>query len=497
MVKKIAEILLFLILLAVLIYLGRPKLASYFYNRGCSYYDRGVYTQAIVFFEKASKIAPEIADIHYTLANTYIEEKMTDKAIEEYREAIRVDPGYVAAYLAISRIYSSREMYDEAIEQLEKINQKEPADPRIRDAINNVSFAYMAACFDKATELFISGDKERAYDLLYKALNLNPNLAFMHYTLGYFYFTDRNYALSKKSLDQALQVDPEFWMAYKLKGDIYAAEGEYEKAIDEYKKSAALNKNDAVLYNNLGLTYMEMERYPEALEYLQQAVKLSPDNINLRYSLASVYRDNRMFDQAVSEYQKLIGEKPDYPNVHNDLGDIYKFKGDNSLAISEYKKEIEYCREKLRDNPDDLVSLTDLAYAINGIGEEVDKAEEIVGRVLKIEPNYRHAYITLAKIYENKGQVQQSICALAKAKGLFRQTGFIDNDISRLKKEIRTFSGKEGFAKTHKIYLKNGRQISGKIKQQDKDSIVLEIGPQGNITLFRDSIEKIELLAGE
>lgn len=490
MVKRIIEILFLLILLAVFIYLGRPRIASYFYNQGCSYYDRGLYGQAAIFFQKALKIAPDIATIHYTLANTYIEEKMTDKAIDEYEEAIRVDPGYVAAYLAISKIYSSQERYDQAIEELKKINDRDPSNLQIKDALNNVSFTYMAVCFDQATELFVSGDRDKAYNLLYKALAINSDLAFVYYTLGYFYFMDKNYVLSEESLNKTLQKDPEFWLAYKLKGDIYAAEDKYEKAIAEYKKAIALNKNDSVLYNNLGLMFMEIENYSEAVVYLEQALRLSPNDIDLRYNLASVYRDNQMLDQAVSEYQRLIQQQPEYPNVHNDLGDIYKFQGNNTGAYNEYRKEMDYCQERLLDNPDDPVSLNDLAYAINGIGEEVDKAKEIITKVLNIHPDYQQAYITLAKIYENKREINQSLSALVKGKELSKNTKFIDTDINRLKNDIKAFNRYN----PDTVYLKNGRQISGKIKEQDENKIILEInlgGSSGNVTFYRDSVERI------
>lgn len=61
-----------------------------------------------------------------------------------------------------------------------------------------------------------------------------------------------------------------------------------------------------------------------------------------------------------------------------------------------------------------------------------------------------------------------------------------------LTKELSLRDDAEFFADT--VYLKNGRQISGRLKEEDEEKVVLEIKVGlvlGNITLYRNTIDKV------
>jgi len=470
---------------------GWAKLAVFFHNKGCEYYDRNLYDEAIAYFKKSLIINSEVAVTHYNLANAYMEIKKEDEAIEEYKKTIQIAPSYIQAYCALSQIYRSRQMYEEALIQLKQAEIAIPSNQEIKKFLGEISFEYMTDCLDRGTESFLAGDKQKAYVLLNKALKINPGFAFTHYTLAYFYFTDHNYNEAEAGLNKTIELNSQFWSAHKLLGDIYFEKGDYENAINEYKRALTLNYNDPALNNDLGLVLMQMERYDEALVYLKEAIKLDPDNLNIRYSLASVYRDNEMISEAIEEYKKVIRYQPDYPNVHNDLGDIYRRLGKDKESLEEYKKEIEYCQAKLAINPNDPIMLNNLAYALNGIGEN-NKAKEIIDKLIDSQPNYRQAYLTLAKINEKLGNFNKIIATLEKAKGLSVQTNFIDRDIDRVKKELR--SSGSGFMAVDTIYLKNGRQIKGRIKEEDEEKVIIEVqlgNVIGSLTFYRNMIERI------
>jgi tetratricopeptide (TPR) repeat protein len=171
--------------------------------------------------------------------------------------------------------------------------------------------------------------------------------------------------------------------------------------------------------------------------------------------------------------------------VHNDLADIYYNQQKKEEALEEYRKEIRYSQERLTLNPQDAVTLNDLAYALNGIGE-YDKAKENINQALSLRPNYRQAYLTLAKIQEGQGNLKAAQETLNKAKELSSQAEFIERDISRIKKEAG--------AMPDVIYLKNGRKIQGRIKEEDSQKVVIEMrlgDALGNLTFYRGAVERI------
>ncbi len=488
--RRLVEILLIVILLLVLINVGRFKFGVWLYNKGCQYYDNAKYEEAIIHFKRSLKIHPKADFICYSLANTYLEKRMEEEAIKEFKETLRLNPSYLGAYQRLKHIYCSRQEYESCLNLLNQAQKILPNNFEIKKLIDEVLLEYAADYLDKAIDLFLVGNKSKAYELLNKALGIKPDFTFVRYTLAYLYFTEYNYPEAEVELNRVIQIDSKFWSAYKLLGDIYFRKGLYQEAIDKYRLAISLNHNDAILCNDLGLALVQLELYDEAIVYLEKALKLEPKNLNIRYNLASTYRDKGRFDEAISEYKKIIDCQQDYPNIHNDLGDIYQNLGRKEEAFREYSKEIEYCKAKLSDKVEDVIILNNLAYALCGIGEYT-RAKDTVKRAITLKPKYRQAYLTLAKICEKQGKADGAIIALNKAKQLSTQTHFIDRDIARLKKEL--LSDHTFFTDTI-IYLKNGRKIQGRLKKEDEEKITLEVklgNVIGSLTFLRDTIEQI------
>lgn len=491
--RKTFELLVILVLLVVWAYLSKDKLGAIFYNQGCDNYDRGLYKEATESFNKSLKINPLSTITYYMLANTYMERNMQDEAIEAYKKTVQIDPNYIKAYLALSQIFRASQMYPEALQQLKLAEAVSISNQEIKKLWDDISFEYMADCLDKGVDAFLSGNKQSAYDLLNKALKIKSDFAYSYYTLAYFYFSEYNYKEAEESLNKAIEIDFQFWPAHKLLGDIYLQKGAYEKAVAEYQEALVFKYDNVDIHNDLGLALVQLERYDEAFMHLQEASKLDPGNLNIRYSIASTYRDRGMLNESVSEYKKIIPLRPDYPNIYNDLGDIYIQEGREEDALQAYRKEIEYSRQKLSSNPNDTFILNNLAYALNGAGDP-NKAKEIVEKVLLLQPNYRKAHITLAKIYEKLGDSKEALATLAKANKLSGQLDFINKDIERIKKQSELSTIDATFYPTDTIYLKNGRQIKGRIKEEDAQKVILEVmvgGVTGNLAFYRNMIERI------
>jgi tetratricopeptide (TPR) repeat protein len=361
----------------------------------------------------------------------------------------------------------------------------------MKQLVSDATFAYMADCVANSVEEFFSGQKDKAYILLNKAIWLKPDYAHALYVLGYFYYRDSKYKEAEASLGRALQINPQHWLAHNLLGDIYFVKGNFEKAAKKYKDVLAIKAHDVIALNNLGLAMMQMERYPEAVLYLQNALRLNANNANIRYNLASVYRDTQMTEEAIAEYKKVIEQKTDYPNVHNSLADLYRQKGRNKEAQEEYHKEISYAQRDLSDRPDDVVILNRLASAYNGIGE-YKKAEEIVRKAIAMKPDYRDAYLTLAQIYKKCDRYPEALIVLKEAAALSQYKNFIEEDMARLKElQLATVQKPR---ELDKIYLKNGLLLEGVIQKETEAEVVLEIyvgDSRGIIKLSRQNIARI------
>lgn len=493
--KKTIEILIFLFLLAVFIFVAKDKLAAFYYNQGCNYYENNSLKEAIDYFNKSLKVNPAVTRTHYSLANAYDRNKQREKAIQEYKKAIQLDSRFLWGYEALADAYLGKGDYQQAAAILREAEISLPGNQRIKYLMNLVSLEYAIHFINSGVDAFSSGDKAKGYELLNKALQINPDFAIAYHTLGYFYYSESKYDQALEMLNKALFLDSKLLLTHKLLGDIYFEKGVFDKAIDAYKAALSIDTQDPSLLNNLGLAFMNLEDYQEAAKFLEEAVSLNPTNINLRYNLASVYRDAGRTSESLLEYKKVVQEQPDYPNVHNDLADIYKQNEQREEALKEYQKEINSCQVKLLERPNDPFLLNDLSYAYNGIGQ-CAKAKMLIDKALEIKPDSRQIYLTLAGIQNNLGEQQDALASLEKAKKLSKHKQiFIEEQTNRIKKEMQgIIKEKIKFQPTELVYLKNGRQFEGVVKKKSKDGVILEINVGssiGTIMLAEDSIERI------
>lgn len=493
--KRIIELLILFALLAFAVYVGVKKLAIYYCNEGIKYSNKGLYKEAVVSYKKSLDINPSEADVHNNLAYAYAQIKMNDSAIIEYQKAIFIKPQYLNAYLGLARAYLERRMYQEALDVLKRAQVKFPNNEKIENLTNSVSVEYVSICLERGVDAFLAQDKQKAFVLLNLAQEIRPHFAYTHYTLGFFYFTEKKYREAEKSLNTATQIDSRFWPAYKLLGDIYLEKGEFDKAINEYAAASNIKDNGALLHNDLGIALMHVERYKEAAGYLKKALELEPENLDIRCNLANVYKDAGMFDEAAAEYKKIIETRSDYPNVHNELAVSYSKQGREKDSVEEYRKEIDYSLMRISKDRNDAVALNSLAFAYNGLGDS-SKALKIIQKAISIKPNYREAYFTLAAIQEKSGDKDSAVFSLDKAKLLSKQTNFIDKEILRLKKESALIlKSRKVFTSKDIVYLKNGRRLLGTVKTENPEEIILEMSAGDSTVTTRISRSAIERIA--
>jgi tetratricopeptide (TPR) repeat protein len=113
------------------------------------------------------------------------------------------------------------------------------------------------------------------------ALNLDPNLDYLHNNLGY---------------------------SYLLQGNL-------DEAILAFQKAVALNDRENRFHNNLGLAYAEKGQYDLALAEF----KLASDEAKAHYNMAQVYFKKGLFEEAKSHYAMALKINPSLTIVRTGL----------------------------------------------------------------------------------------------------------------------------------------------------------------------------------
>jgi len=153
---------------------------------------------------------------------------------------------------------ASHEKDEHAISQLEQAKKLEPE-------LKGVAYP-LAVLYDRQGRLDAA---QREYE---RALLESPKNADLRNDFGYFLYSRKNYAESKKQLEQALKLKQTHSKARINLAMTLAAEGQLEEAHAHFE--AALGP--AAAHHNIGLICSKSGRKEEALAHLQQAAQIDP-----------------------------------------------------------------------------------------------------------------------------------------------------------------------------------------------------------------------------
>ena len=113
--------------------LGQEKgTAQEYYELGCIYNDKKLYSQAIAVFQRALKTAEQeeesdnLALVYNALGYAYFAQEQYDIAIRQYKEALKLVPEYVTAHNNLGYAYERKKLTAQALEAYEEALKLDP-----------------------------------------------------------------------------------------------------------------------------------------------------------------------------------------------------------------------------------------------------------------------------------------------------------------------------------------------------------------------------------
>ncbi|WP_413165813.1 tetratricopeptide repeat protein [Capilliphycus salinus ALCB114379] len=106
--------------------------AQEYYELGCIYNDKKLYSQAIAVLQKALKTSEQeeesqnLALVYNALGYAYFAQEQYDIAIRQYKEALKLAPDYVTAYNNLGYAYERKKLTAQALEAYEQALQGDP-----------------------------------------------------------------------------------------------------------------------------------------------------------------------------------------------------------------------------------------------------------------------------------------------------------------------------------------------------------------------------------
>ncbi len=168
------------------------------------------------------------------------------------------------------------------------------------------------------------GDIENAINTFRKVLELDPNYALAHSSLGYIYLTRGNADLAGASFDRALQLDENLAAAYNGRGLVQAMDDPtIQRSLTSFRRALSIDPEYLDAFYNLGITLAKLENFDQARDALQEVLSRDSEYRNVHFQLGVIASKNRDFELAEQEFIEQYRRDPNHRENRLELGRVY------------------------------------------------------------------------------------------------------------------------------------------------------------------------------
>lgn len=137
-----------------------------------------------------------------------------------------------------------------------------------------------------------------------KSIEINPNFAEAHYSLGAMYLRkgDLNQAVEEASY--ALRINSNLSEAYSLRGQAYRKLHKTDQAIADLTKAIEIDPSNGMAVHNRALAYQLKGDYAHAIEDATRAIELNPNNGAAFYVRGMTYFSQKEYGKSWEDIHK-------------------------------------------------------------------------------------------------------------------------------------------------------------------------------------------------
>lgn len=201
------------------------------------------------------------AKLYLQLAGDQLSQRDYKKSIESCYEALKYDPKSYTAYNHMALVYMETKRYQKSEEAFKKALEINPEYPEV---LNN--YGVLLNRLERYKEAIPLFERALSFERYSTPENALTNMGYSYFKLG-------EYSRAKEAHQKALDVMPQFCLASKNMGDVYAKERNFPKAADYFEQAVT----NCPLYEEseykLGLALMRTGQRNLAKNQLEKLIK--------------------------------------------------------------------------------------------------------------------------------------------------------------------------------------------------------------------------------
>jgi tetratricopeptide (TPR) repeat protein len=374
------------------------------------------------------------------LADQYRGSQQYDKAELLYRSALRKSPepdDFIGLELEIER----DDPLSAILSCLRGLSDIELKARRIDDLLSSLGeIVDRAGVLDAfgADVMSVSQNAEVMRDLensARKRLQLNPQEpdygALM--ALGLLELECKRFDAAGEFFDAALKVKPAksaellmVWGVALMVADAHAEAVEvFRRGIDR----KALPGDNPLCYFYLAGALSALNRHDEAVAAARKAAEVKPDLRNLGRAAWALYRAKR-YDDALKSYGELVDKFDGVYSSAETRAALREARLSMSSICSmqnRFEEAEEWLEQVLDEFPDDVSAANDLGYLWADAGVHLARAEKMIRRAVKAEPENAAFLDSLGWVYHRLGRGGDAVAELEKAAAINSDPTVLDH----------------------------------------------------------------------
>ena len=246
-----------------------------------------------------------------------------------------------------------------------------------------------------------------ALDAYTRAIEIKPDFALAWNNKGIALWNLHENEEALKAYNKAIEFRPDFALAWNNKGIVLSKLDKKNDALDAFNRAIEFKSDFAEALNNKGNVLADLGRHEEALNAYKMARNIKKDFAEAWYNEGVVHADSKKYEKALYAYNKAIDSKSDYTEAWYNKGNVLAYLDRYEEALDAYKMAIEI-------KPDYTDALYNKGFALWELGRH-DEAFDACNKAIEIEPDFADAWYTLACFYSLENEKVKALESLKKA----------------------------------------------------------------------------------
>lgn len=484
----------------------------------------GQIKEAVIYAQEALKKDPNYVEARVLLGSVYSAMRMYDRALEQYETVLKIDPKNTEAPLYMGAVYSELKDYKKAVKSFESL-LKHPD-----YATPHLAYYYVGRVYSESKE---PQAKEKAIKAFRKAIELKPDFTDAVISLGNLLTKSEK---PKAAIDLYIQHQKKNGGQLKLAeilSQYFIEKGDYDSAYEQLE--IIENQSDEPLNAKLkmGLILVEKKAYDRAIEKLKEILREVPESDKVNFYLGAIYEEIKDYSNSVKHYKQVVSTSPfygdsvlhaamlskqinnseeavallkvatekrvanpsvyiyyaslqdeanqskdafatmqlavqlfpDHPQSHFYLGTLFDKSGDREATLLQMEKAIELDDEHVQ-------ALNYLAFTLAEMNKDLERAELLARRAVKLSPTDGYVIDTLGWIFFKQGKMGPAVTTLEKAYKLQPQVSIIAEHLAE------AYEKHQLPGKAREMFLKAAELETDVIKSQALKSRVTASEPR-------------------